>query len=95
VTAAVIRLDDLDAPTAVPAITALGNLAALHGLPAYVKAYPTATGVHIAATHDTAPAWRAALGAPAFTEHPQTYTTRYTTETLWFGITVKLSYTDY
>lgn len=90
-----VRLDDLDAPETVPAFAALRNLADLHCLPDYVKGYASVSGVSLALTHDTAEAWRAALGAPLFTEHPRDYCTQFKTSVLWFGIQVRLSYTDY
>lgn len=89
-----VHLDDLDNPETVPAVTALHNLAVTHSLPDYVHVYPTAVAVNLVVSHDTAEQWRAALAAPPFTEHPQQYSTQYKTSVMWFGIDVRLSYTD-
>lgn len=94
-TPAIVRLDDLDAPAMAPVEIALINLAAVHHLPPYVKAYPSPTGVYLALTPATAEPWRAALAAPPYGRHDHENYSSFKTEVLWFGISVRLSYADY
>lgn len=94
-TAAIVRLDDLDTPLSCPALTALDGLAALHALPSFVKAYPSPTGMHLALTPATAEQWRAAVAAPPYTRTENEHYSTYRTEAFWFGITLRLTYADY
>lgn len=98
----VVSVDSTDHDTIekCPAMTALANLQAVHALPAAERVYWTRahTGrkvVAIAATVETAELWRAALGAPSFAREQLEHYSRFKTEHLWFGISVRLSYVDY
>lgn len=93
-----IAPDDLDAVEDLPAARALSNLAAVHQLPRLEHVYRVArhdghTIVLLAVPHGAAEQWRAALGAPPFTEARHPHSSQWRTErSCWFGATVRLSY---
>lgn len=100
-TAAIVSItpDDLDAAVDCPAARALTNLGAIHQLPQLIHLYKVTrhdgnTTAYAVVPDHAAEQWRAALGAPPFTDQPQPYSVKHTTErTCWFGLTVRLSYT--
>lgn len=78
---------------------ALVNLADLHGLDAIHTVQVTNKAghlvLHIALLEIHAEAWRAAIGAPAYTETRWTHHSTWRTSAMWMGTTTHLLYTTY
>jgi hypothetical protein len=93
-----IPVDDLDTVEDLPAAQAIANLAAVHQLPRLEHIYRADrhdghTVILLAVSPLAAEAWRAALGAPPFTETRHPTSSQWTTRRdFWFGSTVRLTY---
>ena len=96
-----VKPDDLDKVEGCPAAVALANLAEVHRIPiehAYLATTHAADDPNtlvVTVSHESAEAWRAALGAPSFTAKETAYSTQRTTEVFWFGAKVRLSYSTF
>lgn len=92
-----LDLEDDPGHETFPVFNALRGLAMVHQLPKtervhQIQRHDGRTLVYIQIPADGGEAWRAALGAPEFTETPAPLGMQYITERFWFGATIRLSY---